>query len=193
MNMRPEPIAIDYPYYEETVTESTWHAEAGQYLASALSCRYQARADVFVGSDNFVYWEEGNPDEKLAPDVYVCFGARRRGRRSYKTWEDHGVAPQVVIEISSRSSRHTDLGNKKAIYEEIGVEEYYVFDPLREYIPQGLRAFRRKGATFEEIVFPDKTVDPRVYSPRLELEGLLADLFRSREGSPSAAEGSQKG
>jgi Uma2 family endonuclease len=160
---------IDYPYYEATVTESTPHLKSIFYLYGVLSHRYSQRPDVFVGANNFLYWEEGNTEEKQAPDVYVCFGASNRDRRSYKTWEEGGVVPQVVFEITSRSSKTADLATKKGVYEMLGVEEYYAYDPLKEYIPRGLRAFRLHKGCYREII-PPKSGLFRVYSPRLDLD-----------------------
>lgn len=46
----------------------------------------------------------------------------------------------------------------------LGVEEYYLFDPLAEYIPRRLRAFRRE----QDLLLPVAT--PVIHSPRLGLE-----------------------
>ncbi len=180
---------IQYPYYEVTVTETTWHYKAIHYLEGVLEHRYSERTDVFVGANNFVYLEEGNTEDKQSPDVYLCFGASNRDRRSYRPWDEGGVFPQVVFEVSSRSSRFHDLGDKKALYEAMGVEEYYVFDPLREYIPQGLRAFRRKDAAFQELVLPrDASSEIRVFSPRIQLDlavdGPLLRFFEPDQRDP---------
>lgn len=152
-----------YPYYEEAVTESSLHLKVGHYLYGALSLRYADRADVFVGSNHFVYWEEGKKDVKQSPDLFVCFGARNIDRLSYKVWED--VVPQVIIELTSQSTKYTDLGEKKGVYEVRGVEEYYLFDPRAEYIPERLLAFRNGPSGFQPI-----NVRKRVYSPRLDLD-----------------------
>ena len=160
---------VVYPYYEATVTESTPHLKSILYLYSVLSHRYGHRPDVFIGGNNYIYWEKGNTDEKQAPDVYACFGASNRDRRSYKTWEEGGVVPQVVFEITSRSSKTSDLATKKGIYEMLGVEEYYAYDPLKEYIPEGLRAFRLRRGSYREIT-PPRSGPFRVYSPRLDLD-----------------------
>jgi len=166
---RPTPPADDdYPYYEETVTESTWHFRVINYLSCALDERYQDRDDVFVCGNHFIYWEEGDRDKKQAPDIFVCFGAVDADRKSYKVWEA-GPPPQVVFEITSESSRITDQGNKRAVYEMLGVEEYYLFDPLAEYIPRRLRAFRRE----QDLLLP--VASSPIYSPRLELEVRVAD------------------
>ena len=173
--MAHQPLAqpVKYPYYEATVTETTWHYEAIAYLYLVLRYRYRERDDVFVGANNFVFWEEGNLEEKQAPDVYICFGARNIGRPSYKIWEEGGIVPQVAFEITSKSSRLTDLGTKKATYEMLGIEEYYAFDPLQEYIPLGLKSFRLEGEAYRDItpkVTNQASKQIRIYSPRLDLD-----------------------
>ena len=152
-----------YPYYEESVTESTLHLKAAHYLYGVLSLRYADRSDVFVGSNHFVYWEEGKKEVKQSPDLFVCFGARNMDRLSYKVWED--VVPQVIIELTSQSTKFIDLGEKKGVYEVRGVEEYYLFDPRREYIPERLLAFRNGPNGFTKM-----PVHKRIYSPRLDLD-----------------------
>lgn len=175
MTIDPKAERDDYPYYEETVTESSWHYKAGHYVYSVIDEMYATRDDIFVGANNFVYWEKGNKDRKQSPDVYVCYGARSIDRLSYKTWEEGDIAPQVVFEFTSDSSRFTDQGTKKAVYEAMGVEEYYLFDPLREYLPKGLLAFFNKRGCFQPVT------GKRIHSPRLNLdlraEGPLLRLF----------------
>lgn len=142
--------------------------------------RYADRQDVFVGANNFVYWEEGNRDRKLSLDMYVCFGARNVDRRSYKTWDEGGIAPQVVFGVTSNSSRFTDQGSDKSVYEALGVEEYYRFDPLYEPIPSGFLAFRSKRSELQPVAAK------RLFSPRLGLdlraEGPLLRLFLPGSG-----------
>ena len=64
----------------------------------------------------------------------------------------------------------------------LGVEEYYAFDPLKDYIAPGLKAFRLEGEAYRDIT-PNLTkqtaIGIRVYSPRLELdlEGPPGDAF----------------
>lgn len=213
MSLDTATPVIVYPYHEATVTETTWHYKAIEYLHMVLVQRYREQENVFVGANNFIYWEEGNTDEKQSPDVYVCFGARNTDRSSYMTWNEGGIAPQVVFEISSKGSRITDLGTKKAVYEMLGVEEYYVFDPLVEYIPSGLRAFRLQRGAFVEVPESAARIRPkgrgkirstncfpplRVHSPRLGLdvgtEGPLLRLYLPGqvEGLPTYQEASQR-
>lgn len=89
----------------------------------------------------FVYYEEGDPTQVVAPDVFVVKGVPRQKRRTYKVWEE-GKGPDVVIEVSSRKTRREDLGPKKGTYEMMGVQEYYLFDPLGEYLETPLVGYR---------------------------------------------------
>jgi hypothetical protein len=72
--------------------------------------------------------------------VFVVKGVRKGLRRTYKLW-DEGVAPCVVIEMTSRSTRLEDKGNKRALYALLGVREYFLFDPLGEYLKPPLQGF----------------------------------------------------
>jgi Uma2 family endonuclease len=41
-------------------------------------------------------------------------------------------APDIAVEIVSRESRSRDYGEKRDIYEQAGVREYWIIDPLRQ-------------------------------------------------------------
>ena len=175
------PTLPEDPYYEETVTESSLHFRVLNYLYCALDERYRERTDVFVVGNHFVYWVDGDQDQRQAPDIFVCFGAEDVDRKSYRVGVS-GPAPQVVIEVTSESSRLTDQGTKRGAYEIMGVEEYYLFDPLGEYITGKLRGFRRE----QDILLP--VVGADLYSPRLDLdlkvEGQLLRLYDHASGRP---------
>jgi hypothetical protein len=47
----------------------------------------------------------------------------------------------VVFEITSRGSRLEDLGTKRAIYAMLGVREYFLYDPLGEYLRPPLQGY----------------------------------------------------
>ncbi|MBI3925596.1 MAG: Uma2 family endonuclease [Armatimonadetes bacterium] len=62
----------------------------------------------------------------------------------YLIWQE-GRGPGVVFEITSASSRVADQGTKRAIYAMLGVQKYFLFDPLAEYLPRQVRGYRRQG------------------------------------------------
>ncbi len=61
-------------------------------------------------------------DTIVQPDLLVA-------RRSDLTEKDLPAAPLLAIEVLSPSTRHLDLGFKRARYEEAGVRSYWVVDP----------------------------------------------------------------
>jgi len=110
-------------------------------LIYPLKERYRHRTDVYVSGNLFLYYEEGNPGSVVAPDVFVVFGVPNQLRRIYKLWEEK-KAPDVVFELTSRKTYQEDLSKKRLLYEELGVGEYFLFDPLREYLRPPLQGFR---------------------------------------------------
>ena len=45
-------------------------------------------ANVVVGSNNFLYYEQGNPQAVVAPDVYVVVGAPAHLHDTYLLWNE---------------------------------------------------------------------------------------------------------
>ena len=137
------------------LAENDWQLEAILDAVGALKIRYLDRPDVYVSGDLLIYYEEGNPRRSVAPDVFVVFGAANRKRNVYKLWEEP-KAPDFVLEVASKNTWREDLGRKRALYAELGVREYWLFDPKDEYFDpplQGLvlrdRAYRVLPALVE--------------------------------------------
>jgi Uma2 family endonuclease len=132
-----DPDGTFYPCEEErTVPLSVDALRLIFYLYQAFRALYADRTDVFVGADQFIYWVQGDPDQKVAPDAYVIHGVPSEPYRDViKVWEE-GVAPQFVAEISSRGSRTEDRVRKHRLYRDVlGCEEYLIYDvPQRELI-----------------------------------------------------------
>ncbi len=137
---------IEYPESDGApLGETSAHIDAIFDLLGSLRWFFRKRSDVFVAADLFLYYEEGEPASRVAPDILLATGVAHPGhRRTYRVWEE-GVPPFLVVEVTSKSSRIEDLGTKRAVYELIGVQEYLVFDPLEEYLTPRFQAFRRAG------------------------------------------------
>ncbi|WAS05101.1 Uma2 family endonuclease [Gloeomargaritales cyanobacterium VI4D9] len=134
-----EARAVIYPDSDgEPLAETQTHVWVILSLLSMLSRYLGERAVVFA--DQFFYYIEGNPRARVAPDVMVVFGIEPGMRRSYKLWEE-GQAPGIIIEVTSEGTREMDWGFKKGLYEQIGVREYWLFDPLGEWIEGQLRGY----------------------------------------------------
>jgi len=142
---RPRTVFRPPVYYPESdgepMAETDTHRKQMMYLLDALEDYFRDDPNVYVAGNLFVYYEEGDPTEVVAPDVFVVKGVAKRDRRIYQVWkEDKG--PDVIFELTSRSTRQKDLGPKKGTYEMLGVEEYFLFDPFGEYLEPRLVGFR---------------------------------------------------
>ncbi len=171
---------VCYPVeVEGEMGETAIHYKLNSLFFTLLEFFFASRNDVTVAANLMVYYDKGNPKKWLAPDVFVCFGVENKLRRTFKTWEE-GVFPQIVFEIASDSTFENDLGGKRLEYARLGVEEYYLLDPEREYLPSPLMAFRRNKGRLEMAQIENN----RVASPLLELEivdtGKSFRLFNSK-------------
>ena len=54
-------------------------------------------------------------------------------RRTWLIWLE-GKGPDFVLEITSKSTKREDEVRKKKLYEELGVKEYWQFDPTGDYL-----------------------------------------------------------
>jgi hypothetical protein len=88
---------------------------------------------------------------RVAPDVMVIFEVAAGGRDNYKIWEE-GQVPAVIFEITSKSTQITDIGFKRDLYAQMGVLEYWLFDPKNEWLEQQLQGYRLKGEEYEPII-----------------------------------------
>ena len=145
MNAMPQYEPLDDVRYPESdgqpMAETDLHWRATVDLALMLKARYRDIDGVYVASDNFVYYREGDPSGVFSPDVYVVFGVESKPRRTYKVWEE-GVTPTVVFEITSRSTSLEVEGNKKVLCARLGVREYWLFDPEGDALSPALQGYR---------------------------------------------------
>ncbi len=136
-NMPPASAPVDlasaaeiiYPETDgEPLAEGTEQYIALTETVTKLVDRYRERPDVAVIGNMLVYYEEGNNKASVAPDVFVVFGVGNHPRSSYLVWEE-GKGPDFVLEVASHSTWREDAGPKRDIYAQIGVAEYWRFDP----------------------------------------------------------------
>ena len=150
---------IHYPSGDgQPMAETTVHVRAIVLLHQALEDFFHGREDVFIASDIFWYWEKGNVAARLSPDVMVVTGVvakDARERRSFFTWREGGAVPAVVFEMASEGTWEDDVGDKLHKYEALGVREYFLFDPLEEFLNPGLLGYRLSGKNYVRLDSPD--------------------------------------
>ncbi|MEZ6062510.1 MAG: Uma2 family endonuclease [Planctomycetaceae bacterium] len=145
-------------------------------IQDLLRQRYRNQ-HVHVGSDLLVYYEEGNPRRFVVPDVFVVLDCDPGLRRTFRIWEERRV-PDVVFEVTSRSTRHQDQVFKPQLYGQLGVKELFLYDPSADYLEPPLRGFRLANGTMEPIPEHDETLACRTLGIELSLldnELILAD------------------
>ncbi|MGC1396669.1 MAG: Uma2 family endonuclease [Coleofasciculaceae cyanobacterium] len=143
----------------------------------SISQIHQRFPQATVLADQFLYYSQGFPRLRIAPDVMVIFDVEPGGRDNYKTWEE-GQVPVVIFEITSKGTQDQDKTFKKTLYEQLGVLEYWLFDPQGEWIEQKLQGFRLRGETYEPII--DSRSEP--LQLRLAIEGKLIGFYREDTG-----------
>jgi Uma2 family endonuclease len=143
---------VEYPTTDgKPMAETDLHRLLMTGVIERLAAWYATRADVYVSGNLMVYYEEGEPRTYLAPDCFVAFGVQPGHRDVYKSWVE-GKLPDVVFEITSKSTQKEDLEEKCWIYEKVWrVKEYYLFDPRGEYLDPPLTGLRRTRGKFHPI------------------------------------------
>ena len=151
-------IPLEETFYPESdgepMAETELHLEELVYVWQALKDRFEEEPDVFVGANLFLYYRRGDPAAVVAPDGFVVKGVPKlqpgnRRRRKYLLWEE-GKAPCFVLETTSGSTRVQDR-KKKGTYEDLGVAEYFQFDPLGDYLSPRLQGYRLVGGRYRPL------------------------------------------
>ena len=143
--------ATEAVYYPETdgkpMAESDLHREIMFFMIHLLQ-RFFTGQQVYVSGNLLLYYEKGNPRKSVAPDCFVVFGVEPRRRRVYKLWEE-GHGPEIVFEVSSHSTQRQDVGKKMQLYAQLGVREYFIYDPTADYLNPPLVAFELVAGAYQ--------------------------------------------
>jgi Uma2 family endonuclease len=172
--------AIEYPDEDgKPIAESDQARFYLRYGTEVLEVYFQNLPNVYVSGNLFIYYEQGNPEAVVAPDVFVVFGVENHQRRSYKTWEENNKSPDFVLEITSKATRSKDQGAKKGIYAFLGVREYFQYDPTGDYLTpqlQGLRLVEGNYFPIASNILEDGTVSLTSEVLGLELRVKSGDM-----------------
>ena len=100
-------------------------------LIRLLTRYYRDAADVFLDGGGFIAYDRNDGNRRVSPDLYIAFGVD--GERIFNTgnyflWEV-GKPPDFAMEVASDSTAANDLGFKRELYAELGIAEYWRFDP----------------------------------------------------------------
>lgn len=179
---------IEYPETDgQPMGETDLHRNWMIRIFDRLNYRYRDQR-VYVASDLLVYYEEGEPSRYIVPDVFVVTDCQRRDRRVFKTWEEKRT-PNVAIEVTSRSTRRHDLFYKPRVYAEIGISEYFLYDPTSEYLLPQLKGFRLENGAYVAMEL-DHTgaLECQELDLRLRLEAGQLVIYDRQTGDPLRTE-----
>jgi Uma2 family endonuclease len=186
--LRPEPDYEDGVHYPSSdgkpLAESDYQLLALIPLRHALEDFFHDRPDVYISTDLFWYWQQGNPNKRRAPDIMVIPGVGRRPRRSFRTWREGGAVPAAIFEITSGKTWRLDLGEKRDLYQALGVSDYFVFDPEDRYVKPVFQGFRLRRGRYVRI---RAAADGGLASDlgfRARAEGGQLRLIDARTGEP---------
>ena len=152
----PPEAGVEYPEGPK-VPEDDLHVTRRLELLAALRHWLAGRPDAdrsWASSDINVYYEQGDPRVVVAPDIAVAFGvdvAALAGQSTYRVW-DAGAPPAFVLEVASPATVQVDVLEKPARYAELGVQEYWRFDPTGgELLDPPLQGERRRSGRWAPI------------------------------------------
>ena len=167
-----DDLTIDYPSSDgEPMAETDEQYTAMTYAVSALRVRYHDREDVYIAGDMLVYYRMNCNNIRVAPDVFVVFGATGSHRRdTWLVWRE-GKVPDFVMEIASPGTWRRDVGIKRQIYAMLGVKEYIRVDPTGQCFTPALEIDYLDGTAYRrQPVAMDEAGILRGYSVLLGLE-----------------------
>jgi hypothetical protein len=129
----------------------------------------------------FLYYVEGDPSKSKAPDIMIIKGVSKHWRRTFKTWVERAM-PCVIIEIVSDRTIDEDQGEKRALYERLGVTEYFLFDPEGKYMNPPLQGFRLRGKKYVAL---RRNADGRLSSKEIGMDLRIEDRYKLRLIDPA--------
>lgn len=169
---------IIYPSSDgEPLAETQQHVLA-ILMTLALLRLYLQDQPAVVFADQFLYYIEGNSKARVAPDVMVVFDIEKRLYGNYKIWEGQQT-PAIIMEVTSAGTKDTDWNFKKTLYEQLGVTEYWLFDPYGEWIAGQLQGYRLNE---DGVYKPIKDNCSEVLQLRLQAEEYLIGFYRLDNG-----------
>ena len=133
-----EPIdydSLEYdPFEPDPMPDAMLQEPILRGLLAVLSSRARARnpgQPLFDSSNTIVCYDPSNLNIRVSPDYYFAMGIdpeTLKYRGIYRTWIQ-GKPPDFVLEVASPSTARNDETTKRDIYANMGVTEYWRYDP----------------------------------------------------------------
>jgi Uma2 family endonuclease len=170
---------INYPTSDgKPMAETDIHRDDMVDLIQTLQDYFAGRRRAYVSGNLLLYYEEGNPRKHVAPDVLVALDLDQEPRRDYFLVWKEGKAPDLVMEITSKTTKREDQTKKPILYREtLKVREYILFDPTEDYLTPSLQGFRLTAGEYAVIAPVAGRLPSEVLGLHLERDGQQLRLF----------------
>jgi Uma2 family endonuclease len=168
---KPIPEA-DYPTTDgRPMAETDVHRILMTELIETLSDYFANEPNVYVSGNLLVFYAQNNRRKLLSPDVFVVRGVSKELRNNYLIWKE-GKAPEIVIELTSESTREEDTNEKYKLYQtELKVKEYILFDPLADYLEPSFQAYHLVDGIYQPLEMLEGRYPSQVLGLHLERVG----------------------
>lgn len=130
------PTAKDLPDSDDIPVDNELQNLIPNLLQSILAIIWSDRWDWYFGVDMGIYYD---PEKSaIVPDGFLSVGVPRiideNLRLSYVLWEEQQL-PILVLEVVSQT-RRGEYTEKKALYENLGIQYYVIYNPQRKRKPR---------------------------------------------------------
>jgi Uma2 family endonuclease len=164
------------------MAETDWHRDLMLELIETLKFYYETAPRVYVSGNLLIFYERGNRRRHISPDVFVVRGVPKHTRPNYLLWEER-KGPEVVIELTSSSTRDEDLRTKFQLYQDtLRVREYFLFDPLGDYLDPQLQGYRLHEGAYRPIRRREGRLPSQVLKLHLEEQDEVLRLWNPATG-----------
>lgn len=135
MSVTDEAVVLLAPE-EESVAEHALHEQLVDLLFAGLSARFTGRDDVAVHARLAWFPDRDDTRVRLDPDVLIAFGRPPQSRSSYRTWDEAGVPPTIIVEVWSAHDTDAGYAERLARARRHGVAEVVL---IAAFAPGGVR------------------------------------------------------
>jgi Uma2 family endonuclease len=183
---------VEYPTSDgKPMAETDVHRKDMIDLIVTLEDHFAADPWVYVSGNLMFFYEEGNKRKHIAPDVFVVRGVPKLPLRKYYLLWEEGRAPDLVIELTSKTTRREDRDKKWVLYRDrLRVREYFLFDPFEEYLKPSFQGYHLEGDEYVPIGLEAGRLPSAVLGLHLERRGAELRLYNPVTGRclPTAQE-----
>lgn len=127
---------INFPigdlFSDDPTLESELHIKQINLLFKCLKWHWRDRDDFYAAGNVTIYYSRNQPnmEDFQGPDFFVVVDTERKFRKRWIACREYGRYPDVIVEVISESTAHTDKVIKKRLYEDIfRANNYFWFDP----------------------------------------------------------------